>query len=166
MKIIALGDTHGRNDWKKVVEENDFDKIIFIGDYFDSHEEVNPLVQKSNFREIISYKKKNKEKVVLLFGNHDFHYLRGITQTYSGFQIEHYHDIQELLENALKENLLQMSFSFNNYLFTHAGVTKTWLNNHGYNEKDNGDVNDFLNTLFENKPLSFGFTSGVRLVLS
>jgi predicted phosphodiesterase len=37
MKLIALGDTHGRSKWKEIVEkENDADKIIFIGDYFDA----------------------------------------------------------------------------------------------------------------------------------
>jgi len=37
MKTIILGDTHGRDLWKQIVEiENDADRIIFLGDYFDS----------------------------------------------------------------------------------------------------------------------------------
>ena len=36
-KVIVLGDTHGRDIWKKIVEANpDADLFIFIGDYFDS----------------------------------------------------------------------------------------------------------------------------------
>ena len=35
MKTIAIGDTHGRSQWKDIVKkEKDVDKIIFIGDYF------------------------------------------------------------------------------------------------------------------------------------
>ena len=33
MKIVALGDTHGRYNWKDIVaKESDADKIVFIGD--------------------------------------------------------------------------------------------------------------------------------------
>lgn len=47
MKLIALGDTHGRTDWKEIVAETEFDKVIFIGDYFDTHENITPEQQKS-----------------------------------------------------------------------------------------------------------------------
>ena len=37
MKTIVIGDIHGRTIWKQIVIENpDFDKLVFIGDYFDS----------------------------------------------------------------------------------------------------------------------------------
>jgi len=36
MKTIALGDTHGRYNWKDIVaKESDADKIVFIGEVFD-----------------------------------------------------------------------------------------------------------------------------------
>jgi predicted phosphodiesterase len=36
MKIIALGDTHGRTMWKDIVaKESDADKIVFNGDLSD-----------------------------------------------------------------------------------------------------------------------------------
>lgn len=35
MKIVCLGDTHGRTHWKNIVaKETDADKIIFIGELF------------------------------------------------------------------------------------------------------------------------------------
>ena len=36
MKIIAFGDIHGRDVWKKVLDEriDEVDKVIFLGDYF------------------------------------------------------------------------------------------------------------------------------------
>ena len=36
-KTIVLGDIHGRSNWKLALhQENQFDRVIFVGDYFDS----------------------------------------------------------------------------------------------------------------------------------
>ena len=32
MKIIILGDIHGRTIWKQIIEKENPDKIIFLGD--------------------------------------------------------------------------------------------------------------------------------------
>lgn len=158
MKTIAIGDTHGRQNWKQIVSENEFDKIIFIGDYFDTHEDVSALQQIHNFKEIIEYKELNMDKVVLLFGNHDFHYLRNVDEHYSGFQEWHKFDIQEKLHNALDKNLMQMCLVHNNFLFSHAGVSKTWLKNNILNK--GAPLDDLINALFKYKPLAFKFTVG------
>lgn len=72
---IVLGDTHGQNKWKKIIEANkDADEVIFIGDYFDSFT-IPFSEQLSNFVDILNYKTDNKDKVVLLLGNHDYQYL-------------------------------------------------------------------------------------------
>lgn len=71
MKIIALGDIHGRDIWKDIVKkESDADKIVFVGDYVDTHDNISPYKQVDNFKEIVEYKKENKDKVILLIGNH------------------------------------------------------------------------------------------------
>ncbi|NBP57427.1 metallophosphoesterase, partial [bacterium] len=36
MKTIFIGDIHGRSIWKEIVEQEKPDRVIFIGDYFDS----------------------------------------------------------------------------------------------------------------------------------
>ena len=75
-KLIILGDTHGRTTWKEILnKEKEFDKFIFIGDYLDTHENITGEQQLENFKDIRKFKEDNKDKVVLLFGNHDFHYL-------------------------------------------------------------------------------------------
>lgn len=158
MKIIALGDTHGRTDWERIVSKETFDKIIFIGDYFDTHESISPAQQIYNFTNIIAYKKANMDKVVLLIGNHDYHYIKGIDETYSGYQPLHRFDISNIIHEALDEKLLQMSFVHDNLLFTHAGVTNTWLRNHGY--AFDGQLEKFINELFIYKLLSFRFQMG------
>jgi len=160
MKLIAIGDIHGRTDWKQIISNIEFDKVIFVGDYFDTHEDISPEQQKSNFEDLVEYKKANMDKVVLLFGNHDYHYLRIINETYSGFQPLHKIDISEMLDKALNDNLMQMCLIHDNYIFTHAGITKTWLKNTGYTGKESLDL--FINDLFKYKPLAFRFTSGIN----
>lgn len=79
MKIIVIADIHGRSIWKEIIsKENDFDSVIFLGDYFDTHGggySANRQIE--NFKDIIAYKKANMDKVTLLIGNHDVHYCRG-----------------------------------------------------------------------------------------
>lgn len=157
MRIIALGDTHGRTNWMTITAKNDFDKVIFIGDYFDTHENVPPHQQKENFKEIVAFKKANMDKVVLLFGNHDYHYLRTTNEQYGGFQQWQKTDIQEMLHKAIDENLLKMCFIYKDILFTHAGVTKTWCK---ANNIDTGKIEESINDLFKYQPNAFRFTKG------
>lgn len=159
MKIIALGDTHGRSLWKEVVsKESDADKIVFIGDYFDTHGggySANRQIE--NFKDIIAFKKANMDKVVLLLGNHDFHYLNEVGEQYSGYQWHYSKDINEVLQPAVDEGLIQMSFVHNNFVFTHAGVTKTWAKNSGI---DLDNLQESINNLFKTDKSKFKFTVG------
>ena len=74
MKILVLGDIHGRSFWKDAVEKHfdECDRIIFLGDYLDEYPDecITRNQSKENFKEIIDLKKKNKDKVVLTLGNH------------------------------------------------------------------------------------------------
>jgi predicted MPP superfamily phosphohydrolase len=125
-KIICIGDVHGRTHWKKIVEEEkDADKIVFIGDYWDSWQ-VKFEQQRSNFLEILELKRSMPDKVVLLLGNHDYHYVQ-YGEQYSGYQADHADEIGFIVREALKEKLIQTAYSDGKYLFTHAGVTNTWL---------------------------------------
>lgn len=131
MKIIALGDTHGRDTWKKIVLAETFDKIVFIGDYFDSYDHISAIDQIENFKQIIAFKKTNPENVILLIGNHDYHYLIGVNEQYSGFQSISGFDIRIVLEEALAAGLIDVCCQYENFIFSHAGITKTWLQNNG-----------------------------------
>ena len=64
MKIIGIGDLHGRPYWKQIWEKHsDADKIVFVGDYFDSLDGYTELPVYSaaeqiyNFREICALKR-------------------------------------------------------------------------------------------------------------
>lgn len=156
MKILALGDTHGKTSWERFVNPDLYDKIIFIGDYFDSFD-IPGNKQIENFSKIMEFKMNNDEKVVLLMGNHDFHYL-DMGEQYSGFQKGYQYDIREMVKNNLQH--IKMCHVENDFLFTHAGVTNTWLNSVGYNGEDPLDI--FLNDLFTYTPKKFCFTSGPK----
>ena len=68
MKIVAIGDTHGYRTWKRILErEKEWDRFIFIGDYFDSFD-VGSLEQQENFRDIVKFKEENNKKVILYQG--------------------------------------------------------------------------------------------------
>lgn len=159
-KIIAIGDTHGRSIWKKIVEKNkDASKIIFLGDYFDSFD-ISFEEQMTNFLSILDYKKKNPEKVVLLFANHEYHYMRDYSNdSYSGYQEEHLLQIETVLKKAIEEDLLKIAHMEKGYLFTHAGLTKTWMENN----KIKGGVAAQINLLFKNNPNVFKFTPSTTL---
>ena len=161
IKIVALGDTHGRNTWKDIVkQESDADKIIFIGDYFDTHYNVTVLEQIENFKEIVQFKKDNLDKVILLIGNHDFHYLKGVSEQYSGHNRFKAKDINEVLEPAVSTGLLQMCYIYDKYLFTHAGVTKTWCMRNGI---DVNNLEESINTEFMSDLDSFYFAYGPNM---
>ena len=52
MKNIYIGDIHGRDTWKQIVDEHDdADNIVFIADYFDSFN-ISGTVQLHNIKEI------------------------------------------------------------------------------------------------------------------
>lgn len=156
-KIIIIGDIHGRDSWKKIVQANqDADLFIFLGDYFDSFD-ISPVIQKHNFKEILEFKKNNKEKVIILIGNHDFHYLSGSVKQYAGYQGLQRWDYQEILEDAIKNDLIQVCYIYNNFIFTHAGITKTWLKS--YNISINNIEND-LNYLLKGNRSPFEFCLG------
>ena len=164
MKTIALGDTHGRLKWKEILEKNkDADKVIFIGDYFDVRNGgVSGMRQITIFKEILALKEAEPEKFILLFGNHDFHYLRNIGENYSGYQAALAIDIGEAIHEALDKQLLQMCHLQGEFFFSHAGLTKTWCERYlGTATPDLNVLEQSVNDLFKFQPNSFKFSPNI-----
>lgn len=158
MKILAIGDIHGRDYWKDIIKSHkqDFDKVIFIGDYFDSWS-LPFDKQIENFQDIIQFKLEHIDKVVLLFGNHDYHYMSAFsTDKYSGYQPEHASSIQSIIDGGLSRGLLQMCSIDDGFLFTHAGVTKTWAK---FANIDLNKLEGSINKCFMMTPQMFKFMS-------
>lgn len=156
-KVIVCGDTHGRDTWKKIVEDNkDFNLFIFVGDYFDSPD-IDVMTQIQNFRDIINFKRENMDKVITLIGNHDFHYTSGCIGTYSGFNHNTYYNMKLELDNLIREGILKIGYQIDRFLFTHAGVTKTWCDESGI---DTSDLVNSLNDYLIYKPRVYNFLPG------
>lgn len=161
MKLIVIGDTHGRDAWKQVLEkEKQWDKFVFIGDYFDTRDGVQAQDQCDNFIDILSFKKENPDDVILLLGNHDFHYLTGTTDQYSQFDFSMYEQANRLLMGALERNLIQLVYKQGKYLFSHAGVSEDFLKT--WEIKNDESLVDELNKLLEPENL-YKLEFGVNL---
>lgn len=125
-KIIVIGDVHGEDIWKEIVNKHPGEKLIFLGDYCDPYNKElseNDVIE--NLKKIILLKKKNPENVTLLLGNHDIQYIYD-----EAFHCSRYmYSASIRLSRVFKENiaLFEKVHYFKKILFTHAGITKEWL---------------------------------------
>jgi len=132
----AIGDVHGREFWKSYIKDK-YKEFYFTGDYFDSFD-IPFSKQYSNFTEICKEARADS-RIKLCLGNHDYHYLRGVTnQRYSSFQDHHKEKIAAVLEENI--DLLRVVYvTEDKYIISHAGVTSTFLDSIG--GKDPEDIN-------------------------
>jgi predicted MPP superfamily phosphohydrolase len=126
MKIVAIGDIHGRDYWKQIIEqEQDADVFVFVGDYFDSFTIKGPD-QINNFLDIVEFKKSSNSSVILLIGNHDYHYYPGIEDSgTSGYQTLMAPSIKHVVSD--NKQYLQAAYQVGEFVFTHAGLSSEWL---------------------------------------
>lgn len=147
MKILVLGDIHGRTIWKDIIEEENPDKVIFLGDYVTTHWPgiITSDQQIEQLYSILDYKDNNPDKVILLRGNHDLQFLgakwynnpenlwKEIAEPYewtkfwSGFdeEIWNYMSTRDVTNWYLKNT--QWVYIIDNVIFSHAGVSNVWL---------------------------------------
>jgi hypothetical protein len=166
MKTVVIGDIHGRSVWKLIVGIEKPDRVIFIGDYFDSFD-IKGVDQLSNFQDIIAFKENNQCEVIMLIGNHDYHYFPEIGDVgISGYQHLFAPSIQFVVDDNRKH--LQMAYQMGEFLFTHAGVSSDFMNN-VFDDEFGWKVENIatdLNELFKYKPKSFNFGAMCNLKLS
>jgi hypothetical protein len=126
MKLVAIGDIHGRDYWKQIIDqEQDADMFVFVGDYFDSFT-IKGADQINNFLDIIEFKKQSKVPVILLIGNHDYHYYPGIEDNgTSGYQTLMAPSIKHVIDDNKQH--LQVAYQVGEFVFTHAGLSSEWL---------------------------------------
>jgi len=157
MKLVVIGDIHGRNIWKQIVaKEHDADEFVFVGDYFDSFTVKGPD-QINNFLDIIEFKKQSKVPVILLIGNHDHHYYPGVDDSStSGYQTLLAPSIKHVVGD--NKQYLQAAYQVGEFVFTHAGLSSEWLDDsiEGWNI-DN--VVEKVNELFQYQPNKIAYRS-------
>ena len=135
VSVLVIPDVHGRKFWKEAIDKFPKDiypdlNIIFLGDYVDpysSFEDITPEDAYNNFLEILEYIK-NDSRIIPLIGNHDWHYF--VNLDHSRIDRARERQIEKLFVNNLSYFRVTYSLDINNkkYIFSHAGVTKGWLN--------------------------------------
>ena len=147
-KILVLGDIHGRTCWADIIKKENPDKVIFLGDYVSTHENISEEQQCSNLEDILNYKKANYNKVILLRGNHDLDSLGYYWAECSG----HSRNIEKYMISIADRFLANTQWVYieGNIIFSHAGISKTWFNNFDFK-----DINLLNNCEPSEK---FGFT--------
>jgi hypothetical protein len=191
-RILTIGDVHGRdkwmfhthgspyefNHWVTMIENGvpsddiefwkempytKYDQIVFVGDYVDSFNINNEGIL-NNLKNIILFKKYLPDKVILLLGNHDIQYFIP-NEICSGYRAEMKPDLYRIFtenKDLFKVAHLLKDNEGKKYLWTHAGVTKGWIDDickDIYNPKykkyeitkdfNKDDLDNFLNNLFE-----------------
>lgn len=158
MKVCAIGDIHGTNkflDCYMDIKKNDDDceKIIVLGDHFDPYDNISLDEMAEKYSEFIDICK-NDERVVSILGNHDLS--RYIIYDNITNRTERSFTNIERIRNMILPNLKDsyLTYKIGNYLFSHAGVSKNWIddiselgydkmifeNKRGWDEKELSDI--------------------------
>lgn len=150
MKILVISDVHHRPLYREMVDKQNPDKVIFIGDYFDNYH-GDSMTGVKNFIDILNFRDEDPNKVVLLTGNHDFHYLIGDPwEKYSGYREDLVLDAKRLLPGNTT-----MAHIEGDFLFTHAGVSKEWCDR--WNIPQDEFIADNINILWKTQRKAFKF---------
>ena len=131
--MIAIGDIHGLDYWREIVEAHPGCRIVFLGDYLDPYEYIPGKTLLDNLRAIMALKRSRPDDVVLLLGNHDLHYFSSDAPIASRFNYQ----IAEKASLLFLENfsLFQYACQEGNKVFTHAGISQAW-----FTEDFRGDI--------------------------
>lgn len=131
--LIIIPDVHGRDFWKEAAQKYPSGRFLFLGDYLDPYPDEGFSEEEAfkGLQEIIHFKKDHPENVVLLWGNHDLHYL------YPELMGSRY-DFDHAERNAHffwdNQSLFQMAYETmaggKRFLFTHAGIGRQWILDH------------------------------------
>ena len=147
MKSVVLGDIHGRTVWRDIIDREQPDNVIFLGDYVSTHDCVSESDQVSNLLEILRFKDHYPE-TILLRGNHDLQHLGYYWAECSGY----FPWVAELMTDFKDEFLAKTQWIhvMGNTVFSHAGISTKWL-------ESNRLTLDGINSLGPTE--LFGFTS-------
>ena len=130
MKILVFGDVHSRSEVFEILnrEIDQVDLVIFLGDFVSTHDRITEEEQVRICDEIFQWKESMPDKSVLLRGNHDVdHAIHEYWTRCSGY----FPKVGEWMQqNRTRwENLTQWVYIHDNLLFSHAGVSTTWMQN-------------------------------------
>ena len=130
MKTLVLGDIHGRTCWWDIIQAENPDKIIFLGDYVSTHDpEVCADQQCANLEDILNFKEGFGDNCILLRGNHDMQHLGYSWAECSGLDRNVQRWMTGIRDRFLK--LTQWVHVDGDIVYSHAGVSEVWMKNVG-----------------------------------
>ncbi len=135
--LLIIPDVHGRKFWRDAVKDKSYSHVIFLGDYVDPypHERIWPEDAWVELEAIIDFADKHAQTTTLLLGNHDMHYVSELFNDLaegSRYSNSTRRKVKPLFDEH--KYLFQLAFEAeyeDKYcLFTHAGISPTWLHEH------------------------------------
>ncbi len=134
MKICVLGDVHGLRRWREIVaaERENIERFLFLGDYVDDKTQGSTQQEQAdNLREIFAFAEEFGA-VDLLVGNHDMQYAGGSRCHTPSAELEAL--VRDMIVERVENGTLKVCVEYGKYLFSHAGVSRAWLNSQGIAE--------------------------------
>ena len=133
--ILIIPDIHHRTCWKDCIKKiYEVDKDVFLGDYlypysFEGNNVMDMDKGFENLKEIVKLKIDEPEKVILLLGNHDFHYINGGINSGRYDKTNGVRNKEFFLDNLDKFDMAyECEIDGKRYFFSHAGIKNEWLN--------------------------------------
>ena len=157
-KLLVVPDVHGRTFWKEVKNTEDT-PIVFLGDYLDPYTSIEGITGDTaieNFKEVLEFARQNRDRVTLLYGNHDsyaFHSTRMCSCRHDWDNIE---KITKMFDDNADMFHIAYDTTVGNsrFLLTHAGVNPYWVQKHrGTLGDDFGYTADELNAIPKDEAL-------------
>lgn len=131
-KILIVPDVHGRRFWEDACynHKDEFEKIVFMGDYVSPYpdEGISNEEAIEVFMDVLDFKRKNPDKVVLLLGNHDCSYINTeICECRTDHRNWSKLNTMYTENSRLFDIAWETTINGKRYFFSHAGVKKEWL---------------------------------------
>lgn len=152
MKRLIISDMHGRFDLVQTIYEREQpDEVFCLGDYVDTHDEISPDKQREAVVRLMklyqAHVSERRGDFVLLMGNHDFHYIvNDPYERYSEYDWNTDCWYRDLANKLISLGIIKVVYldDVNRTIYSHAGVTNTWLNQNDVGLED-------INALLENE---------------
>lgn len=153
-QIIVIPDIHGLPFWKSAISALPNALLIFLGDYLDPYddEDITPDKAYFNLIDIVDLKKQFPDNVVLLWGNHDLHY---IYRNLMGSRYDHNNSERYFQFFWQNQDLFQIAYDTvigdKTCLFSHAGVGRKWAEQFDPKYSSTHPTAEELNKLFHTR---------------